>query len=221
MGHSPWATGCVSKRRTRLTAPGARGLTAGSWTAGAGVFGELEDLADDQVARVVDEVAVQLEDLAGAAGVAQRVAGDRPQRVVRADLVDRPGDGVRGRTSGSASRSSADALATGSLRGAASASSVAASETGRLSSTSDRPDRRTGTPAGGPGRPAAHRVRIRVRRRPRRTRGQVSPARARRATRAGRCRPGRGPRGAGSGSRAHVELVDRLTLAELYFQRAW
>ena len=76
----------------------AASTTRGSADAGAGVLRELDDLADDQVGRVVDQVAVQVENFAGAMRVAQHVAGDRPQGIVRADLVDRsPSDAARGR----------------------------------------------------------------------------------------------------------------------------
>ena len=57
--------------------------------AGAGVVGELDELAGDQVGWVVDEVSIHVEDLVGAVGIAQHVAGNGPQRIVRADLVDR------------------------------------------------------------------------------------------------------------------------------------
>ncbi len=58
---------------------------------GVGVVGELQHLAGDEARGVVDDVAVQFQDLTGAAGVVEGVAGDRPQCVVGADLVNRPG----------------------------------------------------------------------------------------------------------------------------------
>ena len=71
--------------------------------ASAGVVGELDELAGDQVGRVVDEVSIHIEYLVGAVGIAQHVAGDGPQRIVRADLVDWVPSGSRcraGRGSG-------------------------------------------------------------------------------------------------------------------------
>ena len=44
--------------------------------AGAGVVREFEHLADGQVGWVVDQVAVKVEDFAGAMGVSEHVAGD-------------------------------------------------------------------------------------------------------------------------------------------------
>ena len=77
---------------TPLSRPRAGGLissSGGSADTGAGVVGEFENLADDQVGRVVDEIVVKVEDLAGAVGVAQHVAGDGAKGIVLADLVDR------------------------------------------------------------------------------------------------------------------------------------
>ena len=54
------------------------------------VFRQLENLADDKLGRVGDQVAVEVEDLAGAAGISQAIAGDRPQCVVEPHLVDGP-----------------------------------------------------------------------------------------------------------------------------------
>jgi len=72
----------------------AAGLSPAPGASGPGVFGEIEKLADDQVAGVVDDVAIQVQDLVGPARVAQGVAGDGPERIVLADLVDGPGHGV-------------------------------------------------------------------------------------------------------------------------------
>src|SRR5262249_59616167 len=69
---------------------------AGRGGADAGVLGQLEDLAGDQVVGVVDGVDVPLEDLVGAAAVAEGVAGDAPERLVAADLVERPAGAVAG-----------------------------------------------------------------------------------------------------------------------------
>ncbi len=68
--------------------------TAG--TSGSGVFGKLENLADDQVSGVVDDVAIQVLDLVSPPCITQSVTGDRPERVVLPDLVDRPGHRVAG-----------------------------------------------------------------------------------------------------------------------------
>src|SRR5690242_20132055 len=56
--------------------------------AALGVEGEAEGLADGQAARVADHAAVQVEDLAVAVRVAEGIAGDGPQGVVRANGVD-------------------------------------------------------------------------------------------------------------------------------------
>ena len=49
--------------------------------AGPGVFGEIEDLADDQVLGVVDDVAVQFQDLVGPARASPRVSRAMVRRV--------------------------------------------------------------------------------------------------------------------------------------------
>ena len=77
---------CVLKRRLgRLAVTISACLSVDHCVIGLRIcgrsFGRLRgvrDLADDQVRRVVDQVAIQVEDLAGAVGVAEHVAGDGP-----------------------------------------------------------------------------------------------------------------------------------------------
>ncbi len=76
----------AAKRRTKSS-------PRGTADRGACVVGKLDDLADDELRWVGDQVAVEVEDLAGAARVPQRIACDGPQRVVRPHLVDGPGGG--------------------------------------------------------------------------------------------------------------------------------
>ena len=74
----------------------AVGLSPASGTSGPGIFGKLENLADDQVSGVVNDVAIQVQNFAGPARLSQGIAGDRSERVVLADLVDRPSHRVAG-----------------------------------------------------------------------------------------------------------------------------
>jgi hypothetical protein len=90
-GYHPITAKAIARLFLEQRSPASGGAAHGR----AGVFGQLEELADDELGRVVDEVAVELADFVGAAGVAQGVAGDRPQRVVRADLVGRTPGGNR------------------------------------------------------------------------------------------------------------------------------
>ena len=65
------------------------------YATGIGILRQFEDLAGDQVARDVDDVAIELEDLPGTARIAQRVAGDRAERVITANTINRPVGGGR------------------------------------------------------------------------------------------------------------------------------
>ena len=51
-----------------------RGHRRGAANRRSGIFGQLEDLADDELGGVVDDAAVEVENLAGAAGVSQHIA---------------------------------------------------------------------------------------------------------------------------------------------------
>ncbi len=61
-----------------------------------GILGQFDELADGQAGRVVDQTAIEFENLAGATSVTEGVASDGAQRVVGPDLIDRPlgGDGA-------------------------------------------------------------------------------------------------------------------------------
>ena len=67
---------------------------AGFGHGGPGVIGKFENLADDEVSRVIDDVAIQVQDFVGPARVVQGITGNRPESVVLAYLVDRSGHRV-------------------------------------------------------------------------------------------------------------------------------
>ena len=72
------------------------GLFSVPGTGRTGVLGKLENLTDDQVRGILDDIAIEFQDFIGPAWVIQCVTGDRPERVVLVDSVDRPGHRVAG-----------------------------------------------------------------------------------------------------------------------------